>query len=1092
MTAPPTSARYAAITDLAQMSLRTRALLIFALVLAIVMVALCFWVINSLISLASSQAQAHFQQLVYVLHSQDSFLTRASENNAVRLSLAQGDAPSAWFALIDTSASSATYEGQPEILSMPYVIEVGQPHAEEIMGNDAHMRSTAVNLSSLYGAYRSSWQRPGMQALLIDMNASAGISVPCSGDVMTDSARRWWRCPLTMDRVRHLISSSAGNPTPEGARWLSVGELSNSADSTGYLLYRVVQLPDQSWLPDTPRRQLVLASFVEMRDGATGNSTYVQSYFRSLKAVVQAPDASMHSEHGPLEKVRSHVHFGLTGAHIDVKSHDGWIASYFVPYDQFFLATPARLIGFIVLVLVSTAGGIFLYRRHRDLIVIPAQASHNRVVESESFNLAVIDAARVAVCALRVGDHQIVAKNNLADEWLAGVEVLDDVICPGGTLIDAGEVELNGRHLSFTSAKLTYHGEETILVTFSDITDHIRIQYAMAEASRAADEANAGKTVFLATMSHEIRTPLYGALGTVELLALTPLDDVQKSYVRTIQASSSALLNVISDILDVSKIESRQLNIKDSILDLVALTEEVLSSYAATAEAKGLQLISTISPQIPLHVRGDGQRIKQVISNLISNAIKFTDVGWIRLDLTLASKGDGVSVVEWTVADTGMGILVEQQSELFRPYYQAADAADNTTPGTGLGLYICRSLCELMGGSIELRSTVGVGSTFVVRLPLRTDEGEARPESTGQLKASPRVWVRAPIRDLEQDLCAWIAFAGGDAQRFRSGALPTEEDVLVELLPERLQPIEWIGPRVLCVPNGQDRPKWNLSREIYVTNHSRSSIVEAVSLAQLARPVTESIDAARLETTHSHAATNDRPELGLRRLGLRVLVAEDNPVNGRLLMRQLEELGCVATLCSDGASALASWSGDRFDALITDINMPAMGGHDLVRTLRARRVTAPVIGLTADALQSQRDAGLAAGLNAWLSKPVDLRTLYDALSKACAAVISEWPPEPLSTTTWHSVVDDQILRAFKETMHQDIRAIEDALDSARQDDVLALLHRIRGSLAVVNDEENARFCAVLEERISEHGLNPMLENAVRSTLLQLKKKIGEM
>lgn len=1088
---PSPSPRIATIGDLARISLRVQALFVVTLIITVIMLVLCYWIVNGLIHLASNEARTHFQQLAANLHGQESILARATRNDAVRLALAPPQARPASFELIDSNAVTNTYEGQRESLAMPYIIKVKRD--DNAAGGDlaSHLQSVAAGLSNVYGTYRSAWQQPGMQAFLLDLNSPVSISVPCSDDSMTDDVHRWWRCPLSADRVRELIYTQSSRPSPAGDRWISVTLPSGGADRLGYVVYSAIELPDALWLPDTPKRDLVLATFIEMRDVYTGDPAYGRVYFERLDILPGAKLLGGASEHGALEEVHSRVHFGLEGTRITTWCDDGWTASYLVPYAQFFLAAPGQLTAFAALILLCAGGCVVLYRRHRNLVVRPAQASHERVVESESFNRAVIEAARVAVCALRVSDHRIVAKNRLADDWLGDEEIVRRLTFAPDSPAKTGEVEINGRHLSFSASRLTYQGQDVVLATFSDISDHKRVQTALAQAKRAADDANAGKTVFLATMSHEIRTPLYGTLGTVELLGLTPLTNLQRGYLRTIQTSSAGLLNVINDILDVSKIESRQMTLKDHRLDPATLTEEILQAYAATADAKGLQFFSTIATDVPVYAYGDALRIKQVLNNLVSNAIKFTEAGWVRVDLTLGATSEHQAMLEWHIADTGLGIAPDQQPHLFQPFYQAHATPGHALPSTGLGLYICHSLCELMQGTITLDSSPGRGSAFTFRLPLRITADATHRVGNGEIAASSSVWVRAPVADLAQDTCAWLTLAGANARPLHNTAPLKDDGILVELLPERLPPIEWSGPRVSCIPDGPDKPQWSLS-EIHVTSHLRQSIVEAVALAQRGRPTPAEAKQAEADTTDDPGPGTYRPDAGLRRLGLRVLAAEDNPVNRTLLVRQLEELGCEVTLCADGVETLARWNSDEFDVLITDMNMPLMNGYELVRTLRARSTNAPIIGLTADALQTQREAGFAAGLNAWVVKPVDLRTLHDALSTACARIISAKFAGPPPQNKPKEFYDDHLRAAFHTTMREDMAAMRAALAAHDPAAAVAMLHRMRGSLVVVNAEDIARFCGVLEQKIATDGLTPVLENAIKSTLAQIAEQFKEL
>ena len=336
---------------------------------------------------------------------------------------------------------------------------------------------------------------------------------------------------------------------------------------------------------------------------------------------------------------------------------------------------------------------------------------------------------------------------------------------------------------------------------------------------------------------------------------------------------------------------------------------------------------------------------------------------------------------------------------------------------------------------------------------------------------------------------AWLALAGASARPIHGSSVPAKRDgILVELLPERLPPIEWNGPRVSCIPDGPDKPQWSLS-EIHVTSHLRHSIVEAVALAQRERPSAE-LPATEADGDDGHGGSEYRPDAGLRRLGCGCWWPRTIRSTG-ICWCASEELGCEVTLCADGVETLARWSADEFDVLVTDMNMPLMNGYELVRTLRARSTNAPIIGLTADALQTQRDAGFAAGLNAWVVKPVDLRTLHDALSTACARIIGSNSPDrrrrpsPRSSST--AICARPSIPPCARTWRRCGRPWPRDAPAA-----VATLHRMRGSLAVMNAEDIARFCGVLEQKIAEEGMTAMLENAVKSTLAQLTERFTEL
>ena len=253
--------RIASIGDLARVSLRMQVLFIVTLILAIIMLALCYWMISSLINVASTDARQHFQKLAYNLHGQESFLARAIKNEATRLSLTLAQGGPASFELIDSDASTYTYEGQSGSLAMPYIIKVSRNDSATGGDYSRRLQTVAAGLSNLYGSYRSPWQQPGMQVFLLDLNSPLSISVPCSEDSMTDDVHRWWRCPLSANRVRELIYTQTAKVSPSGLRWINVNLPGSGQDRIGYIIYSAIELPDALWAPETPKRNLVLATF---------------------------------------------------------------------------------------------------------------------------------------------------------------------------------------------------------------------------------------------------------------------------------------------------------------------------------------------------------------------------------------------------------------------------------------------------------------------------------------------------------------------------------------------------------------------------------------------------------------------------------------------------------------------------------------------------------------------------------------------------------------------------------------------------------------------------------------------------------------
>ncbi|CUS14458.1 unnamed protein product, partial [Tuber aestivum] len=290
----------------------------------------------------------------------------------------------------------------------------------------------------------------------------------------------------------------------------------------------------------------------------------------------------------------------------------------------------------------------------------------------------------------------------------------------------------DGRHLFLSFAPTRYQREEVLICAFSDISERKQVELALQQARTLADAANEAKTLFLATMSHEIRTPLYGVLGTLELLARTDLNSQQRGYLNAIEGSSANLLQLICDVLDVSKIEAGQLSLELSVFSPLELVQEVIQGYAGAAQSKGLQLFACLDPQLPDHVRGDVTRIRQILNNLLNNALKFTESGRIVLRLRLESREGERALLQWQVVDTGKGIAAHDQQYLFEPFFQASGNA-NVVAGTGLGLSICKRLVHLMNGTLRVVSEPGLGSSFTFILPLeQVDEYADEPWARAQ------------------------------------------------------------------------------------------------------------------------------------------------------------------------------------------------------------------------------------------------------------------------------------------------------------------------------------------------------------------------
>ncbi len=684
----------------------------------------------------------------------------------------------------------------------------------------------------------------------------------------------------------------------------------------------------------------------------------------------------------PLLRVQPHDFFGFVGTgwlpdHLlmrkQLKSSD-WQLVYAISLREVVLALWPRLAGALLFCLFSISLVWLLIRRLEHRFITPTISRIQALVESELFSSDVIQTAPVALCVLRRANGQVVLENTLAQHWL-GHSGERERLSPRwiSLAFDAPEPHVtdyfetaDGRHLYLSCAPTRYKGEDVLLCAFSDISTRTQIEAALEQARQLADAANEAKTLFLATMSHEIRTPLYGVLGTLELLSRTTLDAQQTDYLRNIQGSSATLLQLICDVLDVSKIEAGQLALELSEFGVHELIHEVIQGYAAAAHGKGLDIYAVIDPRLPERLIGDLSRLRQILYNLLNNAVKFTDSGRIVLRVKLLGRDAERVNLRWQVSDTGKGITAQDQARIFEPFYQS-QGHTNVIAGTGLGLPICQRLTHLMNGTIGVISEPGLGSSFSLTLALE-EPATALLASTFTGLLPEVVYVLSPTRELAETLTGWLRRWGARPQLDRpSRGVERPGQVLLELHPgafEQCLDGQWRGARVIASGDGYNEAQW--SAEGWVVNINQlQAIHQALSRAQ-------GISAIEPE--------RDPLQRQLKTLDLHVLVAEDNVINQLILHDQLQALGCSVEVASDGEQALALWRKGRFDVVLSDVNMPRKNGYELARELRRLGCTLPIIGATANAMRSEEALCLAAGMNDCLVKPFTLQALHNQLA----------------------------------------------------------------------------------------------------------------
>jgi PAS domain S-box-containing protein len=510
-----------------------------------------------------------------------------------------------------------------------------------------------------------------------------------------------------------------------------------------------------------------------------------------------------------------------------------------------------------------------------------------------------------------------------------------------------------------------------------DITERKALEDALTDARDRAEAASRAKSGFLATMSHEIRTPMNGVLGMARLLQETELKPDQRTYVDAIQHSGETLLSLIADLLDFSKIESGALSLDDDDVNVRAALESVVELLGPRAHAKNIEIIAVVAPHVPDVLRADDVRLRQILTNLVGNAVKFTETGGIRIDVSVAH-ANASPFIRFEVRDTGVGVPVEKRSDIFREFVQADTSQARKNGGTGLGLAISKKLVEAMGGQIGLYGTPE-GSNFWFTVPLvRIKSASRQEEPLAQFTAA--IFTCNPV--LHGGLAAQISSAGGKISELHPFDDTQDGRFAVALVDAGtdMEPIRPIRPHA-------SRPSFLL---ITPAMRSRLSDLGAMGFAgYLVKPIRQSSLVAQLQRygalrPHEESVAPFQPAIqgttpvlpDCQSRGLSILIVEDNPVNMLLARELLRRRGHRVTEVTTGEAAVAAIKSGRFDLMFTDIHMPGMDGIETARAIRAHEAEnatarTPIVALTADVLDTGRRACQDAGMDDFLTKPID-------------------------------------------------------------------------------------------------------------------------
>jgi PAS domain S-box-containing protein len=639
----------------------------------------------------------------------------------------------------------------------------------------------------------------------------------------------------------------------------------------------------------------------------------------------------------------------------------------------------------------------------------------------------------------------------------------------------------------------------------------------LAVARDQALEASRLKSEFLATMSHEIRTPLNAVIGMAEMLIETPLNDEQNDFAGTIRDSGKSLLTIINDILDFSKIEAGRMTLESVDFQILPLVDGVMEMFAQVVQKKGIGLYSYISPDVPPVLIGDPVRLRQVLTNLVGNGLKFTDHGEVVVRVDLAGRNQDLAEVVFKVGDTGIGLSEVARWRLFNPFTQADGSTTRKYGGTGLGLAISKSLVKLMGGEIGVKSVEGVGSTFwfKVPLPVNLEEEAAARERHPDLESIHALIVDsipAQRRFLAALLRSWGGVEVDSAWDFASAI-----DLIAHAYEDsgkgyQLAVCDLTSPdidvgeirRILSARTSESRVKI-----IYLAGYDQRELAEGLVRegggAYLVKPVRQSVMFDLIVTLCEEGETMQvRPKVTTVQMEVPpeiqesafakldgtgwILLAEDNPANQRLATVQLKRLGYQTELASNGAQALRTYleSPRKYMAILMDCQMPILDGFDATRQIRAAETNLnrhiPIIAMTANAMQGDKETCLQAGMDDYVSKPVSLESLRQAINRIQQEGMGGPDGgEAATVAALHNTIDQSVLVGLRELQEEgqpdfltelidiyledsvklveEIRAAVQADDAAR---VRQAAHTLKGSSGNLGANGFSKLCYEME------------------------------